>query len=62
MRAQATRRDQEDRLHPLRRACPDRSYRTSQLCREGEHPSSRSKIGTHSWHEVERLQGSVAQA
>jgi hypothetical protein len=31
MRAQATRRDQEDRPHPLRRACPDRSHRISQL-------------------------------
>jgi hypothetical protein len=47
MRAQATQRDQEDRPHPLRRACPDRSYHTSQLCREGKHPFSRSKVGTY---------------
>jgi hypothetical protein len=41
MRAQATRRDQEDRPHPLRRACPDRSYRISQPRRRREGPSVR---------------------
>jgi hypothetical protein len=35
MRAQATQGDHEDRSHPLRRACPDRSYRISQP-RQGE--------------------------
>jgi hypothetical protein len=62
MRAQATRRDQEDHPHPLKRACPDRSYRISQPRQEGEHPSSRSKVGAHPWHEAERLQGGVARA
>jgi hypothetical protein len=36
MRAQAIRRDQEDCPHPLRRVCPDRSYRFSQPRRRGE--------------------------
>jgi hypothetical protein len=60
MRAQATRRDQEDRLHPFRRACPDWSYRISQPRQRGEGPYSRSKVGAHLWHEPEGLQGGVA--
>jgi hypothetical protein len=62
MRALATRRDQEDCPHPLRRACPDQSYRISQPHQEGERPYSRSKVGEHSRHEAERLQGGVARA
>jgi hypothetical protein len=62
MRAQATRRDQEDRSHPLWRACPDRSYRISQPRQEGERPYSCSKVGAHPWHEAEGLQGGVARA
>jgi hypothetical protein len=61
MRAQATRRDQEDRPHPLRRVCPDRSYRISQP-RQGERPYSCSKVGAHPWHEAEGLQGGVTRA
>jgi hypothetical protein len=45
MRAQATRRDQEDLPHPLRRACPDRSYRISQPRQRGEGPYAHSKVG-----------------
>jgi hypothetical protein len=62
MRAQATRRDQEDRPHPLRRACPDQSYRISQPHQEGEGPYARSKVGAHPRHEAERLKGGVARA
>jgi hypothetical protein len=62
MRAQATRRDQEDRSHPLWRACPNRSYRISQLRREGERPYYRLKVGAHPRHEAEGLQGGVARA
>jgi hypothetical protein len=60
MRAQATRGDQEDRLHPLRRACPDWSYHISQPRQGGERPYSRSKVGAHPRHEGEGLQGGVA--
>jgi hypothetical protein len=62
MRAQATRRDQEDRPHPLRRACPDQSYHISQPHQEGEGPYSCSKVGVHPWHEAEGLQGGVFDA
>jgi hypothetical protein len=62
MRAQATPGDQEDRPHPLWRACPDRSYRISQTHQGGEGPYSRSKVGTHPRHEEEGLQGGVARA
>jgi hypothetical protein len=62
MRAQATRGDQDDRPHPLWRACPDWSYRILQPRQRGEHPYSRSKVGGHLWHEAEGLQGGVAQA
>jgi hypothetical protein len=60
MRAQATRRDQEDRPHPLRRVCPDQSYCISQPRRRREGPYARSKVGAHLRHEAERLQGGVA--
>jgi hypothetical protein len=60
MQAQATRRDQEDRLHPLRRACPNRSYRISQPHQGGEGPYSRSNVGAHPWHEAEGLEGGVS--
>jgi hypothetical protein len=43
MRAQATHGDQEDRPHPLRRACPDRSNHNSLPRQGGEGPYSRSK-------------------
>jgi hypothetical protein len=62
MRAQATRGDQEDRPHPLRRACPDRSYRISLPRQGGEGSYSRSKVGAHLRHEEEGLQGGVARA
>jgi hypothetical protein len=62
MQAQATRGDQEDCPHPLRRVCPDLSYRTSQPRQRGERPYSRSKVGTHPWHEAEGLQEDVARA
>jgi hypothetical protein len=62
MRPQATHGDQEDRPHPLRRACPDRSNRISQPYQRGEGPYSRSKVGAHSRHEEEGLQGGVARA
>jgi hypothetical protein len=62
MRAQATRRDQEDRPHPLRRVCPDWSYCISQPRRRREGPYARSKVGAHPRHEAERLQGGVARA
>jgi hypothetical protein len=62
MRAQATRGDQEDRPHPLRRACIDWSYRISQPRQRGECPYSRSKVGTHPRHEAEGLQGGAARA
>jgi hypothetical protein len=62
MRAQATRGDQEDRPHPLRRACPDRSNRISPPHQRGEGPYSCSKVGTHPRHEEEGLQGGVARA
>jgi hypothetical protein len=39
MRAQATRGDQEDRLHPLRRVCPDRRNRISQPVKEEKVPT-----------------------
>jgi hypothetical protein len=45
MRAQATRGDQEDCPHPLRRACPDPSYRISQPHQGGEGPYPCSKVG-----------------
>jgi hypothetical protein len=57
MRAQATRRDQEDRPHPLLRACPDRSYHISQPHRRGEGSYSHLKVSAHPWHEAEGLQG-----
>jgi hypothetical protein len=57
MRAQSTRGDQEDRPHPLRRACPDRSNHISQPRKGGEGPYSRSKVGAHPRHEEEGLQG-----
>jgi hypothetical protein len=60
MRAQATRLDQEDRPHPLRRACPDPSYRFSQPRQRRERPYSHLKVGAHSRHEAEGLQGGVA--
>jgi hypothetical protein len=59
MRAQATRRDQEDHPHPLRRACPEQSYHFSQPRQRGEGPYSRSKVGVQPWHEVEGLQRGV---
>jgi hypothetical protein len=62
MRAQATRGHQEDRPHPLRRACPDRSYRISQPRQRGERPYSRAKVAAHPRHEEEGLQGGVARA
>jgi hypothetical protein len=62
MRAQATRRDQEDRPHPLRRACPDRSYCISQPRRRREGSYAHSKVGAHLRHEEERLQGGVTRA
>jgi hypothetical protein len=61
MRAQTTRRDQEDRPHLLRRACPDQSYRISQPRQRGEGSYSRLKVGAHLWHEAEGLQGGVAR-
>jgi hypothetical protein len=60
MRAQATR--QEDRAHPLRRACPDQSSCISQPRRRREGPYARSKVGTHPRHEAQRLQVGVAGA
>jgi hypothetical protein len=62
MRAQATRRDQEDRPHPLRMACPDQSYRISQPRQRGERPYPYSKVGAPPRHEAEGLQGGVARA
>jgi hypothetical protein len=62
MQAQATRGDQEDRPHPLQRACPDRSYRISKPRQRGERPYSRSKVGAHPRNEAEGLQGGVTQA
>jgi hypothetical protein len=54
--------DQEDRPHPLRRACPDQIYRISQPRQRGERPYSRSKVVVHPRHEAEGLQGGVARA
>jgi hypothetical protein len=62
MRAQATRRDQEHRPHPLLRACPDRSNRISQPRRRRQGPYAHAKVGTHARHEAQRLQGGVARA
>jgi hypothetical protein len=62
MRAQATRHDQEDRPHPLRRECPDRSYHISQPRRRREGSYARSKVSMHPRHEVEGLQGGVTRA
>jgi hypothetical protein len=62
MRAQATCGDQEDRPHPLRRACPNRSNRISPPHQGGEGPYSRSKVGAHLRHEEEGLQEGVARA
>jgi hypothetical protein len=62
MRAQATHGDQEDRPHPLRRTCPDWSYRISQPRKRGERLYSRSKVGVHLRHEAEGLQGGVPRA
>jgi hypothetical protein len=42
MRAQATHGDQEDRLHPLRRACPDRANHISPPRKGGEGLYSRA--------------------
>jgi hypothetical protein len=39
MRAQATRGDQEDHPHLLRRACPDRIYHISQPRQRGDVPT-----------------------
>jgi hypothetical protein len=39
MQAQATRRDQEDRPHPLQMACPDRSYRSRNPIEEEKSPT-----------------------
>jgi hypothetical protein len=52
MRPQATRGDQEDCPHPLRRACPDRSYRISQPRQRGECLYSHSKVSMHPRHEA----------
>jgi hypothetical protein len=62
MRAQATRGDQEDRPHPLRRACPNQSNRILPTRIGGEGPYSRSKVNAHPRHEEEGLQGGVARA
>jgi hypothetical protein len=62
MRAQATHGDQEDRPHPLQRACPDRGNRISQPRQGGEGLYSCSKVGAHLRHEEEGLQGGVARA
>jgi hypothetical protein len=62
MRAKATHGDQEDRPHPLRRACPDRGNCISPPRQGGEGPYSRSKVGAHLRHEEEGLQGGVARA
>jgi hypothetical protein len=62
MRAQATHGDQEDRPHPLRRVCPDRSNRISLPRQGGEGPHSHSKVGVHPRHEEEGLQGGVTRA
>jgi hypothetical protein len=62
MRAQATHGDQEDRSHPLRRACPDRGNRISLPRQGGEGLYSRSNVGAHLRHEEEGLQGDVARA
>jgi hypothetical protein len=62
MRSQANCRDQEDRPHPLWRACPGRSYRISQPRRRREGPYAHSKVGAHPRHEAEVLQGGVARA
>jgi hypothetical protein len=47
---------------PCGRACPDRSYLTSQPRQRGEGPYSRSKVGAHPRHEAKGLQGGVARA
>jgi hypothetical protein len=52
---------QEDHPHPLRRACPDRSYCISQPHQGGEGPYSRLKVGTHPRHEAEGLQEGVTR-
>ena len=62
MRAQATYGDQEDRPHPLRRACLDRGNRISPPRQGGEGLYTRSKVGVHPSHEEEGLQGGVARA
>jgi hypothetical protein len=62
MRAQATRRDQEEHSHPLRRACPDQSNHISQPRQRGEGPYSHSKVGARPRHEEEGLQGGVVRA
>jgi hypothetical protein len=62
MRAQATRGAQEDRPHPLRRACPDRINRISPPRQREEGSYSHSKVGAHPRHEEEGLQGGVARA
>jgi hypothetical protein len=62
MRTQAIHGDQEDRLHLLRRACPDRGNRISLPHQGGEGLYSRSKVGVHPRHEKEGLEGGVARA
>jgi hypothetical protein len=61
MRALSTHGDQEDRPHPLWRACPNRSNRISLPRQEGEGFYSRSMVGAHPRHEKEGLQGGVTR-